>query len=53
MIWCRFLGSVELIKDAMFWINKGTAWACRGPGVMKLGEIDKTDDPRKIMEWED
>lgn len=25
----------------------------QGAGVMELGEIDKTDDPKKIAEWED
>lgn len=35
------------------WMTEGTAWGVRGTGIMKLGEVDKTDEPKKIMEWED
>lgn len=32
----------------------GNDLGMQGTGIMnELGEVDKTDDPKKIMEWED
>lgn len=33
--------------------EQGHSLGPQGTGIMKLGETDKTDDPKKIIDWED
>lgn len=53
MIWCRvsvFCGAWLRCGDLD---KQGNSLGMQEAGIMELGEIDKIDDPKKIVEWED